>query len=94
MKPFWTKLAKRELIAIKLFIAANNPSAAEKLVATIKAKAHAACENPQANRIVPELGSPEIREALIGNYRLVYRIKENQLSFLSVTEGHRLFRLK
>lgn len=94
MKPFWTKLAKDELIAIKLFIATDNPAAAEKLVAKIRAKSLAACENPKINRIVPEFGRPELREALVGNYRLVYRIEENQLTFLSVTEGHRLLRLK
>jgi len=51
-------------------------------------------ENPRSGRVVPETGNPAIRELIYRGYRVVYRIKGDDLEILSVFEGHRLLRLK
>ena len=41
--------------------------------------------------MVPEIGDPIIREAILGNYRLVYRLKRDSIELLTVFHGSRLF---
>ena len=45
---------------------------------------------PRSGRIVPEVGDPAIREILLGNYRIVYRIKSGAVEILAVHHGARL----
>ena len=45
-----------------------------------------------AGRIVPEFERRDIREVLFRNYRIVYRVKEDQILILTVFEGHRLLK--
>jgi plasmid stabilization system protein ParE len=40
---------------------------------------------------VPEYASDEIRELIEKPYRIIYRIKEDQIDVLSVIHGSRLF---
>ena len=37
---------------------------------------------PSSGREVPELGRPEIREVIEGNYRIVYRLRDHTLAVL------------
>lgn len=41
-------------------------------------------EQPESGRIVPEFKRPEIRELIYGNYRLVYELKTNQISMITI----------
>ncbi|CAN5432971.1 type II toxin-antitoxin system RelE/ParE family toxin [soil metagenome] len=41
-------------------------------------------EQPKSGRIVPEFKRSEIRELIHGNYRLVYELKTNQISMLTI----------
>jgi len=61
-------------------------------VKKLRERARQACDNPLAGRIVPELGQADIREVLLKNYRIVYRVKSDTLVVLTVFEGHRLLR--
>ena len=44
---------------------------------------------PTRGRIVPEFNQENLRELLIDNYRLVYRIKMTSIEVITVFEGHR-----
>jgi plasmid stabilization system protein ParE len=48
-------------------------------------------EQPQAGRQVPELERTDIREIIERNYRIVYRIINDEVVVLTVFEGHRRF---
>jgi plasmid stabilization system protein ParE len=50
-------------------------------------------ENPQIGRIVPELYQTDIRELMYKNYRIVYKLKSQDIDMLTVFEGHRLLEL-
>lgn len=50
----------------------------------------AIAEQPQAGRIVPELGNVQIRERFLYSYRVLYEIDEQRIDILAVIHGKRL----
>ncbi len=50
-------------------------------------------EFPEAGRVVPEIGSSEYRERIVGNYRAVYRLREDRAEVLTVYHAARRFEL-
>ncbi len=91
MKLRWAYRARQDLKAIGRFIARDNPHAARKFVARLLARARKATGFPLAGRMVPELQRKDVREVILGNYRIVYRVNPDSLDVLTVFEGHRLF---
>src|SRR5207247_2646187 len=92
MKLRWTARARRDLFVIGRHIACDDPVAARRWVDRLRARARAAAQHPLAGRMVPEVVRRDIREVLLGNYRLVYRVRRKQIEMLTVSEGHRLLR--
>jgi plasmid stabilization system protein ParE len=45
---------------------------------------------PRSGRIVPELGIANIREIIVGSYRIIYRIQPEDVHLLTVHHGARL----
>jgi toxin ParE1/3/4 len=90
MRLIWTDTAKRDLVSIFTYIAADNPAAAKRLVNLIRERARNAILSPLAGRKVPELSRDDIRELIEGNYRIVYQVFPERLVILTVFEGHRL----
>jgi addiction module RelE/StbE family toxin len=91
MKLLWTDRAKRDLLAISSYIARDNPQAARTWVERLRARARQAAEMPLAGRIVPERTHQELREVILRNYRIVYRVFKDAIHVITVFEGHRLF---
>ncbi len=91
MKLLWTDRAKRDLLDIGRFIARDNPRAARAWVERLRERARSAAETPWAGRVVPERADLEVREVIVRNYRIVYRVFEGAVHVLTVFEGHRVF---
>jgi toxin ParE1/3/4 len=91
MKLQWTETAKNDLIAIRHYIAEDNVTAAKKWIERLKTKARNIVHQPLAGRIVPELYRDDLREVLVGNYRIVYQVQSDRVSILTLFESHRLF---
>ncbi len=89
MKVFWTNEALRKLDEIESFIAQNNPERASAFINLLLEKGDLIGSFPDAGRVVPELARSEIREILVGNYRVVYRLTPVHIEILTVFEGHR-----
>jgi toxin ParE1/3/4 len=66
----WTDHARRDLLAIGRYIARDNPIAARQWVERLRARQ--AANMPLAGRVVPELQRDNVREVLLGTYRIVY----------------------
>jgi plasmid stabilization system protein ParE len=52
-------------------------------------EARLAARQPRAGRVVPEVGREDVREVLVGNYRIVYEVRSAEIRILTVFEGHR-----
>lgn len=97
MKPHrltWSQRSSQDLRQIKAFIALDKPHAALQFIKKIKSKAERLKKFPLSGRIVPELFRREIREILVGNYRVIYKITDREILFLTVFEGHQQFKLQ
>lgn len=88
-KTVWTENAVQDLIIIKDFISQDSPDEAEKWILKLYNAAEEVVDFPHRGRIVPEFNQENLRELLISNYRLVYRIKKSTIEIITVFEGHR-----
>jgi len=94
MKLIWTQEAIDRLIEIKDFISTDSPKRAHEFVDEIIDHAEAMLPGtPFAGRIVPEINNADIRELILKNYRLVYRLNKKSIEILTVFEGHKLLRM-
>ena len=90
-KIVWTLRSREDLRDIATFIAKDNPPAAVKLGELIFDRVDTLKKFPELGRVVPERNQPNIREIVVKNYRIVYRVhpKEKFLEILRVWHGVR-----
>lgn len=89
----WTPEARHDLVEIRRFIARDKPEAARRWVERLRASAVNAASAPFSGRRLPELDRDEIREIIVGNYRIIYRVLATEIHVLTVLEGHQLLDL-
>lgn len=75
----WTKLSVDDLGSIKDYIAQDSKKYAIITIRKFQKRAQDLKSFPRKGRIVPEIENPNIRELIVGNYRLVYRIVDEDL---------------
>ena len=85
----WTPQAVDDLEAICLFIARDAPSVAAVFAQRAFDVADRLVRFPESGRIVPEINNPSFREIILGNYRLIYRIRSGDVQILTVHHGAR-----
>lgn len=93
IKIIWTHEALLRLFEIEDFISQDSPDRAGKFVDQLIEHTESLSDNPLSGRTVPEISNPDIRELIFRKYRIVYRIKRNNIDILTVFEGHRLLRI-
>lgn len=74
----WTDQAITDLNNIAEYIARDSLKYAKIQIKRIRAKAQLLKIFPLAGRIVPELQNPDIRELILGNYRIIHKIISNE----------------
>ena len=94
LKILWTENAVQDLQAIKDFISQDSPSRATTWLQALFDRGEALRDFPSRGRIVPEFNQENLRELLIENYRLVYRVKSASIEILTIFEGHRQIQKK
>ncbi len=90
MRILWTLQAKEDLQEIKAFIARDAPFTAVAFIRRLKRAVDALRGFPERGRVVSEIGKPEIREILHGNFRIIYRFRQERVEILTVFHGARL----
>lgn len=90
MKIVWSPLAIDRVSEIARYIALDKPAAAEKWVENIFNVVMRLEQFPESGRLVPEIQLENFQEILFGNYRIIYRIDENQISVLTVRSGKQI----
>ncbi|MDX2427899.1 MAG: type II toxin-antitoxin system RelE/ParE family toxin [Xanthomonadales bacterium] len=80
----WSPLAIYRLSEAAKYIALDNPVAAERWVNKIFDQVEKLSEFPERGRVVPEVGDKTIREIISGNHRIIYRLKDREISILTL----------
>jgi plasmid stabilization system protein ParE len=88
-KVVWAESAWRDLEQVADYIAEDSPAYAAAFVGRIRERAGTLDQLAYRGRIVPELGEPNLRELLIGNYRLLYEIHDDTIGILALIHGAR-----
>lgn len=86
----WTPQAADDLEAICLFIARDSPQLAAAFADRVLRATDQLASYPRSGRAVPELGIEDIREIIVGSYRVIYRIRNDEVQLLTVHHGARL----
>lgn len=90
MKVYWTKNAIEHLVNLYEYIALHSPAYAKRMVDKITRRSVQVAEHPLSGRIVPEYDAEDVRELIESPYRIIYRIKPDQIDVLAVIHGSRL----
>lgn len=87
----WTDQAVEDLTAIREFISRDSPRYG-RLVAERLYDATAQLESfPRSGRVVPELDRDDLREIIVGEYRIVYHLTSDAVVLVTVFRSSRLF---
>ena len=86
----WSPEAIEDLDAIAEYIARDSEYYARAVVTETVSASRSTGEFPMIGRIVPEIGGENIRERVIVNYRLIYRIEPKRILIVAVIHGKRL----
>jgi len=89
----WTNQAVSDLEDICEFISKDSFHYAQITAQKIFSSVENLISYPELGRIVPELNNPEIREIILGSYRIIYRYKNDEVEILSVYHSARLLNL-
>jgi len=87
VKVVWSPLAVDRVSEIAEYIALDNPMAAENWVDSVFDSVNRLENFPNSGRIIPEIQLKEFRELILGNYRIIHRVEEKQVSVLTVRSG-------
>ncbi|MBW2671293.1 MAG: type II toxin-antitoxin system RelE/ParE family toxin [Deltaproteobacteria bacterium] len=90
MKACWTDNSIGHLLGIYEYIARNSPVYAKRVVDRITRRSEQIAEFPLSGRKVPEYKAENIREIIEKPYRIIYRIKSDQIDILAVIHGAKL----
>ena|SRR6187402_632536 len=86
----WTSQAADDLESIADFIALDSGHYASLVVLDALSAVERLNQFPERGRTVPEARNPEIRELILGNYRIIYRFRDDLVEILSVYHSARL----
>jgi plasmid stabilization system protein ParE len=89
MKVVWMPRAQRRLQEIHDYIAKDQPANALRWMERVLALGEQIGAQPRSGRIVPEYQRETIREVFEGDYRIIYRIRSQQVDVLTVRHGAR-----
>lgn len=83
----WTNTAIAHLLAIYEYIARDSPGYARRTVDRITRRSEQIAAFPLSGPMVSEYGFSDIRELLEKPYRIIYRVKTDQVDVLAVVHG-------
>ncbi len=90
MRVHWTENAIGHLVNIYEYIAINSPTYGKRMVDRITRRSEQIAEQPLSGRKVPEYDTEDIRELIEKPYRIIYRIKPDQIDVIAVIHGVRI----
>jgi toxin ParE1/3/4 len=80
----WTDSARADLRVIHAFIAKDSRVYAKRMIDRIKKAVDRLKRFPGSGTQVHEWDRPDLREIMVGNYRVIYRLDEQSAVILTV----------
>jgi addiction module RelE/StbE family toxin len=90
MRVHLTQNAIEHLVNIYEYIALNSATYANRMVDRITHRSEQIADQPLSGRKVPEYQAEDIRELIEKPYRIIYRIKSDQIDVLAVLHSARM----
>ena len=84
-----TAAAKADLLAIRRYIGADNPTRAVSFVEELLDRCLALADTPRAYPLVPRYERFGIRRCVHGNYLIFYRLQTEQIEVIHILQGAR-----
>lgn len=84
MRVHWTENAIAHLVDIYEYIAHDSPIYAKRVIDIVTRRSEQSAIFPMSGRGVPEYEADDIREIIQNPYRIIYRIKPDQIDVLAV----------
>lgn len=84
MRVHWTNTALGHLLSIYEYIGQDSPAYADRIVDKLTRRSEQIKAFPGSGRRVPEYDRDDIREVVEKPYRIIYRIREEQIDVLAV----------
>ncbi len=89
----WSQQAQDDLAAIRSYIARDSEHYAQLTIDRLVTAPERLLIWPRSGRVVPEVGDEDLREVIVGPYRIVYRVHVDGIGIVTVFHGAREFRL-
>lgn len=84
MRVVWAPIVLDRVEEAARYIAQDRPRAAAKWIDGLFNSVRQLADFPESGRVVPEVGRPEVRELIYGQYRVIYRLEAKRISMLTV----------
>lgn len=86
----WTDRAIDDLHSIAEFIGSDSEKYARITIERLRERARQLIYHPLSGRCVPELEDPDVRELVLGSYRIIYLVvSPNRVDILTVHHSAR-----
>jgi toxin ParE1/3/4 len=92
MKLRWTEPAIDDLAGIKEYISRDSARNAKRVVREIRKTVGRLRSFPKLGGVVEQWGREDLRELVVGIYRIIYLVLEREIHVVSVTHGARRLR--
>ena len=86
----WTEHAIEDLVAIRTFIERDSARYGRIVVERLFEATGRLEAFPRSGRVVPKVGRDELREIIVGDYRIMYRLESAAAVVLTVFRSSRL----
>jgi plasmid stabilization system protein ParE len=85
----WSPDALQELEGICAFLEQSSSAFAERFAREVRELALSLPQQPRLGAMVPEYDQEDLRERLLHNYRILYRIRGEDVEVVTVVHGAR-----
>ena len=86
----WTVKASRDFDAVCAYLDANSPGYTRTFARGVSALAEDAARQPFFGAEVEKYGREDIRERLFDSFRVIYRVRGNEVEILTVVHAAKL----
>ena len=86
----WTDQALNDVEDIAVYISTDSVYYARLFTQKTFSVVKRLGDFPKSGRVVPEINMDNVREIVLGNYRIIYRLKDDLVEILTIYHSSRL----